>query len=264
MAPPSRLLILLLATQLGGCAMSLRDNWVPSPNFNERRPNYVIIHQTDSVSHERALKTLTDPLRQVSAHYLVAQDGRITQLVEEKDRAWHAGKSYWGGQTDMNSASIGIELDHFGDAPFEPAQIEALMTLLQGISERYRIPAANHLAHGDVAPGRKVDPNHLFPWKALAERGFGLWCTPEEALTAHPVDPLPGLQALGYDISRPETAMQAFRRHYRNVSGEAAGGSPFDEEDLRVLACLLKKKSPPTGDAAIPSNDMMNGPVNGQ
>ena len=256
MAQLPRLFLLILAALLSACTGLPRENWVPSPNFNERRPNYVIIHQTDSVSHARALDTLTNPIKQVSAHYLIAKDGRITQLVDENNRAWHAGKSYWGGQTDMNSASIGIELDHYGDAPFDSAQIEALMTLLQGISERHRIPAANYIAHGDVAPGRKVDPNHLFPWDILAAGGFGLWCSTEEA-TALPgtIDPLLGLQALGYDNSQPELATLAFRRHFRGTNT----GTQLDDQDLRMLACLLKKKSMLPGRTKLPANSSFNG-----
>ena len=234
-------LLLALAFLLSGCGTLTRENWVPSPNFNERKPNYVIIHQTDSISYERALNTLTNPDREVSAHYLIAKNGQITQLVEENNRAWHAGKSWWGGQTDMNSASIGIELDHKGDAPFEPAQIDALLRLLKGISERHKIPTANYLAHGDVAPGRKVDPNRHFPWKTLAEQRLGIWCSTEESATSsNALDPLLGLQALGYDISNPESATLAFRRHFRGDDSS----EQLADADLRVLSCLLKKKSP--------------------
>jgi len=241
-------LLLIFFALLCSCGTLNRENWVPSPNFNERKPNYVIIHQTDSVSHESALNTLTNPLKKVSAHYLIAKNGRITQLVEEKARAWHAGKSWWGGQIDMNSASIGIELDHSGDAPFEPAQIDALLTLLKGINERHKIPVANYLAHGDVAPGRKVDPNRHFPWQTLAERGFGIWCSTEESATSsNALDLLLGLQALGYDISNPDNAALAFRRHYRGDDTSAQ----LADEDLRALSCLLKKKSLPLAGNAV-------------
>ena len=249
MTSPLRLTALLLVALLGGCTTFQRENWVPSPNFNDRKPNSVIIHQTDSVSHARALDTLTNPLKQVSAHYLIAKNGKTTQLVDESKRAWHAGKSYWGGQTDMNSASIGIELDHKGDEVFEQEQIEALISLLRGIRERHGIPYANYLGHGDIAPGRKVDPNHLFPWKRLAENGFGLWCNDEEAIkSTGNVDPLLGLQALGYDISQPESAALAFRRHFRGKNDRVQ----LDASDLLVLSCLLKKKSTPP--AGLPIN----------
>ncbi len=241
------LAILLLPVLICSCSTVMRGNWIPSPNFNDRKPNFVIIHQTDSVSHARALDTLTSPIKQVSAHYLIAKDGKTTQLVEEKNRAWHAGKSFWGGQTDMNSASVGIELDHRGDEAFEHDQIEALIQLLKGISERHGIPYANYLGHGDIALGRKVDPNHRFPWKRLAENGFGLWCSDEEALmSANSTDPLLGLQALGYDISHPESAALAFRRHFRGKNNVAQ----LDADDLKMLACVVKKKSLPSANNA--------------
>lgn len=237
---PIRYALIFSAALLSGCGTPLRDSWVPSPNFNERRPNYVIIHQTDSVSHERALNTLTNPARSVSVHYLVAKDGHITQLVDEKDRAWHAGESFWGGTTDMNSASVGIELDHKGDLPFEEKQIEALLTLLGDIASRHRIPASNYLGHGDIAPRRKVDPNRHFPWKRLADQGFGIWCDTEESSSFVAVDSLLGLQALGYDIGDPDKAALAFKRHYRGMDDSAV----ITEDDRRLIACLLMKKTP--------------------
>lgn len=148
--------------------------WRPSPNHDLRRPNFVVLHQTSNNSVDRALATLTDPQREVSAHYLVGRDGTVIQLVDENRRAWHAGKSWWGGSTDLNSASIGIELDNTGEEIFAEAQIAALLTLLDELRIRYRIPWFNYLAHGDVAPARKVDPSRLFPWRRLAEHGFGL------------------------------------------------------------------------------------------
>ncbi len=148
----------------------------PSPNFDERRPNFVILHHTSNDDADQALSTLTDPAKKVSSHYLIGRHGTIYYLVDELARAWHAGESYWGGDTDLNSASIGIELDNNGEEPFAEAEIESLLALLADIKERYAIPAANFLGHGDVAPGRKVDPSRLFPWQRLAARGFGLWC----------------------------------------------------------------------------------------
>jgi len=147
-----------------------------------------------------------DPQREVSAHYLIARDGRIYYLVDELARAWHAGESAWGGNRDLNSASIGIELDNNGEEPYAEAQIAALLALLADLTARWSIPAANVLGHGDVAPGRKVDPGALFPWRRLAAAGFGLWCDP-------PYDPPPAglddaslLAALGYDVSVPWSA----------------------------------------------------------
>jgi len=210
----------------------------PSPNFDERRPNFVILHHTSGDSAERALRTLTDLLRKVSAHYLIARDGTIYYLVDELARAWHAGESYWGGNRDLNSASIGIELDNNGEEPYAEPQIAALLALLADLTARWSIPAANVLGHGDVAPGRKVDPGALFPWRRLAAAGFGLWCDP-------PYDPPPAglddaslLAALGYDVSVPWSAVAAFKRHW--AYGDAT--PELTEEQRGLVQCLLRKQ----------------------
>jgi N-acetylmuramoyl-L-alanine amidase len=234
-----------LLGMLAGCGgFPARDadpvQQVASPNHDERRPNFVIIHQTSNDTAERALKTLTDPLRRVSAHYLIGRDGSLYQLVSEDRRAWHAGASYWGGTTDLNSASIGIELDNNGDEPFAEAQIVRLLGLLTSLKDRYQIPPANFLGHGDVAPSRKVDPSRHFPWQRLAGAGFGLWCEQPESGT---FDALPeinlALQAFGYDLADPARALAAFRRHYRGVDSDAAAS----DEDRRLLLCLLNARA---------------------
>lgn len=212
--------------------------WQPSPNFDQRRPNFVILHQTTNDNAAKALATLTDPQRRVSAHYLIGRDGALLQLVDEAARAWHAGESWWGGSTDLNSTSIGIELDNTGEEPFAEAQIVALLALLDELRTRYSIPAANYLAHGDVAPARKVDPSRLFPWQRLAARGFGLWCeTPPPAAPAG-FDAMLGLQALGYDIAVPAAARAAFRRHFAASDGDAE----LALAEQALLFCLLQKK----------------------
>ncbi|MDP2783111.1 MAG: N-acetylmuramoyl-L-alanine amidase [Sulfurimicrobium sp.] len=160
-------LAVLLLAALAACAPLPSGQgrgalWQPSPNFDQRRPNFVILHQTTNDNAATALATLTDPQRQVGAHYLIGRDGAVMQLVDEAARAWHAGESWWGGNTDLNSASIGIELDNTGDEAFAEAQIVALLTLLDELRTRYRIPAPNFLAHGDIAPARKVDPSRHF------------------------------------------------------------------------------------------------------
>ena len=235
------LLALLLA--LAACApiperAGIPTQWQASPNFDERRPDFVIIHHTSDDTAEQALRTLTDPLRAVSAHYLVGRDGTITQLVDERKRAWHAGESRWGSDTDINSASIGIELDNDGDEPFPDAQISALLALLADIEQRYHIPAANFLGHADVAPRRKTDPSRYFPWKTLAEHGFGLWCEPPFPTSPMPVDASLELQALGYDVSDLDAAIRAFKLHF--VPDDA---SPLlTARDLDLLHCLLQEK----------------------
>jgi N-acetylmuramoyl-L-alanine amidase len=211
--------------------------WRPSPSFDERRPNFVVIHHTGDDSADDALRTLTDPLRAVSAHYLVARDGTIYQLLDERSRAWHAGKSRWGALTDLNSASLGVELDNNGDEPFPPDQIDALLRLLEDLSARYRIPRANFLGHADVSPGRKVDPSRSFPWRTLAERGFGLWCNAPLDRPATDFDWATGLRALGYDVANIEAATRAFKLHFGEDDGEP---SP-SERDQRVLWCLLRQ-----------------------
>lgn len=231
--------LLVLTALLSGCVAGpeIRQEgaaWVPSPNFDERRPNFVIIHGTTSDTAERALRTLTDPERKVSSHYLIGRDGRVIQLVDERLRAWHAGESRWGMLTDLNSASIGIELDNTGEEPFPEVQIDALIVLLRDLQERHRIPAANVIGHGDIAPRRKVDPSRFFPWKRLAEAGFGLWCDhPKAAPASFDLDL--GLRALGYDTSDQVAAVQAFRRHF---AGEE-GGNELTAADWAMLYCLL-------------------------
>lgn len=215
--------------------------FVSSPNHNERRANYVVLHDTSNDNIERPLKTLTDPAREVSAHYLIGRDGTLYQLVEENRRAWHAGQSYWGGLTDLNSASIGIELDNTGDEPYDEAQIRRLLVLLRELQARYRIPAMNILGHGDIALRRKVDPGWQFPWARLAEEGFGLWCKrPLAGFTPAP-DPMLALQAIGYDVADPAAALMAFRRHFL---GSTAEGEASDAE-RRLMNCLVIEKRRP-------------------
>lgn len=214
--------------------------WVPSPNFDQRRPNIIILHHTTNATAERALQTLTDAARQVSAHYLIGRDGQNYALVDEANRAWHAGDSWWGGSSDLNSASIGIELDNAGDEPFAEAQINSLLVLLEELLTRYRIPAENILGHGDVAPTRKVDPSKFFPWERLAANGFGLWCGHEAVVPASiGFDEQLALQALGYDVSSPESARQAFRRHF--TASDAPG--ELNQDELARLQCLVRKKA---------------------
>jgi N-acetylmuramoyl-L-alanine amidase len=211
----------------------------PSPNFDGRRPSYVIIHHTGDNTADDALRTLTDPARHVSSHYLIARDGRILQLVDDLSRAWHAGDAYWGGLEDLNSASIGIELDNNGREPFPEALIASLLMLLRDLKERFDIPAANFIGHGDIAPGRKVDPGVLFPWRRLSLEGYGLWCDPPYPAAAAAIDTPLLLQAFGYNVMRPETASAAFKRHF--VPDDPT--TQMSEKDRSILYCLVIKKS---------------------
>jgi len=210
----------------------------PSPNFDERRPNFVILHHTSDDNAEQALTTLTDPVRKVSSHYLIARDGRIYYLVDELARAWHAGESYWGGNRDLNSASIGVELDNNGEEPFAEAQIEALIALLADLKARYGIPTANFIGHGDVAPGRKVDPSRWFPWQRLAGLGFGLWCEPPYPPAPPDLDSATLLAAFGYDVSDFHAAAAAFKRHF--VPHDAL--QEMTEQDRASLQCLVSRR----------------------
>lgn len=209
-----------------------------SPNFDARRPHLVIIHHTTNDNPEDALKTLTDPARKVSSHYLIARDGRIMQLVDERERAWHAGESYWAGIEDINSASIGIELDNNGREPFAEPLIESLLRLLGDLRQRFSIPIENVIGHGDVAPGRKVDPSALFPWQRLASQGYGLWCDPPYPAVPAGVETALLLQAFGYNVWSLDAAVAAFKRHF--VPGDP---SPLmSEQDRSVLYCLVMQK----------------------
>lgn len=215
-----------------------------SPNFGARRPNFVILHHTADNTAEDSLRTLTTKRFEVSSHYLIARDGTLYYLVDELARAWHAGEGYWGGTTDLNSASIGIELDNNGNEPFAEPMIEALLRLLADLKTRYKIPAANFIAHGDIIPGRKVDPSRFFPWRRLAEQGFGIWCDPPD------VKPTPApngasdallLAALGYDVSNVNATTAAFKRRFRGIDDE----TPLSAEDRALLQCLIERKRTP-------------------
>ena len=220
----------------------------PSPNLGPRRdgkaPTFLILHYTGLATAEEAVQVLKSPDMEVSAHYLVHEDGRIVQMVSEKARAWHAGKSFWKGETDINSASIGIEIVNPGNLedypPFEDAQIEAVIRLGRDICERHSIKPENVLAHSDIAPARKTDPGHNFPWKRLHEAGIGHYIEPTpirggrflaRGENGQPVEALQSMLALyGYGIAitgvfdeDTETVIKAFQRHFRpqNVDGVA-------------------------------------------
>ena len=159
-----------------------------SPNFNDRigydAPSMLILHYTGMQSAKGALEHLCKSESQVSAHYLIEEKGKTHNLVPEEKRAWHAGVSYWKGETDINSAAIGIEITNpgheFGYVEFSDKQMMAVQNLCEKLIKMYKIPLSRVLGHSDVAPGRKIDPGHLFPWERLAESGIGLWPKPQE------------------------------------------------------------------------------------
>jgi N-acetylmuramoyl-L-alanine amidase len=238
------LLLLLTACAPLRQGSELAGRWEPSPNHGPRQASLVVLHYTSNDDTDTALRTLTDPLREVSAHYLVGRDGDIVQLVDETRRAWHAGASRWGGIDDVNSVSIGIELDNNGFEPYPPAQIDALLLLLADLKLRLSIPTANFVGHADVAPRRKLDPGPLFPWRILAEYGFGLWCdTPDPALIADPllVDVAAALRGLGYDTSDLEAARAAFRLHHLPDADEPTAALL----EAATMDCLLRQRDAP-------------------
>ncbi len=217
-----------------------RPDHRPSPNHEPRaagKPvDILILHYTGMRSPEAAVKWLTDPASKVSCHYLVREDGRIVALVEEDRRAWHAGKSFWAGETDINSRSIGIEIANpgheFGYRPFPDQQIDAVIALCRDILSRHAIPPERVLAHSDVAPLRKQDPGELFPWRRLAAAGVGRWVAPAP-ITDGPVlrlgdsggavaDLKSRFRKYGYAIgetpefdAETEAVVTAFQRHFR-------------------------------------------------
>jgi len=239
---------------------SLAARFVPSPNFGERRgggrPNCLILHYTGMPTPEAALGWLTNPASEVSSHYFVWEDGRIDQLVAETARAWHAGNAFWKGESDLNSASIGVEIvnpGHDGGSPsFPDRQIAATIALARDVLSRWRIPPERVLAHSDVAPGRKRDPGEAFPWRRLKEGGVGHWVEPApiggEALFRHDEEgpPVRALQAMlalyGYGLEltgvydrRTRAVVEAFQRHFRpeRVDGEA------DPSTVATLKALI-------------------------
>lgn len=259
--PRHRLPVRACALALGfllaaGCATRWQSSPLatlraPSPNWGERRFELVVLHHTGETSFARALASLTDPKSGVSAHYLISRTGEIAQLVDERDRAWHAGASRWGPIDDINSASLGIELDNDGDEPFPEAQISALISLLGDVTARYAIDRRNIIGHADIAPTRKADPSRRFPWAVLAAHGFGLWCTPEarEAATDEALPEPDLLRLIGYQVTDERdlvAARHAFRLHFAALDDSG----PLDAKERTLLACIasdsqMKRERPP-------------------
>ena len=222
----------------------------PSPNFDARTLpiNMIVLHYTGMQDAASAIARLTDPEAKVSAHYLIAEDGQIVRMVADDKRAWHAGKSYWRGVTDINSASIGIELvnpgHEFGYRPFLDAQIDALLPLLRTLTARYRITRGNVVGHSDIAPARKDDPGELFPWGRLAKLRLALPSPTKNLLDPNWSDGgfLLALERFGYDVTDPQAAVVAFQRRFRpeNIDGVIDG-----ECRAKLLALLLPR---PLGD----------------
>ncbi|MBO6902439.1 MAG: N-acetylmuramoyl-L-alanine amidase [Rhizobiaceae bacterium] len=234
-----------------------------SPNFGERRGNAridtVVLHYTGMASGAAAQAWLCNPESQVSSHYIVHEDGRVVQMVREADRAWHAGKSFWAGVTDINSCSVGIEIVNrghdFGYEDFPDVQVESVISLCRDIVTRHNIPAPRVLAHSDVAPGRKIDPGERFPWGRLADADVGHWVRPV------PADEAPGfcegdsgeavkslqtqLFRYGYGVEtdgtfgeRTRIVVEAFQRHFRPERVDGVADRSTVETLSRLLAAL--------------------------
>jgi N-acetylmuramoyl-L-alanine amidase len=212
--------------------------WVGTTNFDLRKPNFVIIHHTAQNSCEQTLKTFTLERTKVSAHYVICKDGTVHHMLNDYFRAWHGGIAKWGNNTDINSSSIGIEIDNNGFEPFEPQQINSLLNLLAILKNKYKIPASNFIGHGDIAPTRKNDPNINFPWSLLAQKGYGIWYNPNLNYSLQNNMSVPyALALIGYDVKDTTAAMLAFKRHFRQDST-----SIINEEDKSVIAQILQNK----------------------
>jgi N-acetylmuramoyl-L-alanine amidase len=211
---------------------------VGTVNFDLRKPNFVIIHHTAQNSCEQTLRTFTLQRTKVSAHYVICEDGTVHHMLNDYLRAWQAGLSRWGNNTDINSSSIGIELDNNGHEYFSEPQIVSLLKLLDTLKKKYAIPGANFIGHSDIAPKRKVDPNVFFPWQRLAQRGFGQWYDDTTNVIIPPsFDHLLALRVVGYDLADTTAAIRAFKRHFlQDTLGRVLTGS-----DDKILYQLTKK-----------------------
>lgn len=217
-------------------SMGLPNYWVGTTNFNMRKPNFVIIHHTAQNSCEQTLKTFTLARTAVSAHYVICKSGVLHHMLNDYLRAWHGGIGKWGNMTDINSSSIGIELDNNGFEPFDSLQINSLISLLTRLKKEHNIPAANFIGHGDIAPTRKNDPNYRFPWKKLAEKGFGLWYDEVREEVPANFNHIQALRIIGYDVKDTSAAIQAFKRHFLQDTTKR-----INDLDKSVLYNLQKK-----------------------
>jgi N-acetylmuramoyl-L-alanine amidase len=212
-------------------------SWVGTTNFNLRKPNFVIIHHTAQNSCDQTLKTFTTTRTEVSAHYVICRDGTITHMLNDYLRAWHAGAGKWGNLSDINSSSIGIELDNNGSEPFSEIQINNLLLLLENLKRAYNIPAANFIGHADIAPTRKVDPSRFFPWKQLADKGFGTWYGDTTAVKPNPgFNNFDALRIIGYDVKDTTAAIRSFRLHFLQDTIAV-----IDEPAQKILFSLYSK-----------------------
>lgn len=217
--------------------LSFAPGWVGTTNFSMRRPNFVVIHHTAQNSCEQTLQTFTLARTQVSAHYVICKDGTVHHMLNDLLRAHHAGVSRWGNNSDLNSSSIGIEIDNNGTDSFSVQQISSLLVLLGRLKKAYNIPAANFIGHADVAPGRKVDPNRTFPWQRLADQGYGYWYDTAGVQIPPDFNPMQALRIIGYAVQKPESAIASFKLHF--VPSDSS--TTITEDDRKILFSLQKK-----------------------
>jgi N-acetylmuramoyl-L-alanine amidase len=212
-------------------------SFVGTTNFNMRKPNFVIIHHTAQNSCEQTLKTFTLKRTEVSAHYVVCKDGTVHHMLNDYLRAWHGGSAKWGNVTDINSCSIGIELDNNGVEPFDERQLKSLENLLQQLKKAYGIPTANFIGHADIAPTRKNDPSKYFPWQDFAKKGFGNWYDIANITVPADFNYTSGLRIIGYDIKNEKAAIKAFKLHFNNSDTMAV----LNDIDKKIIYDLQKK-----------------------
>lgn len=222
----------------------------PSPNFDERAApvSILVLHYTGMPDAASAISWLANPQSKVSAHYVVTEDGQIVRMVDESKRAWHAGRSWWRGIRDINSASVGIEIvnpgHEWGYRPFPDTQMEVLIPLVHDIMQRHQITRGNVVGHSDIAPARKQDPGELFPWSRLARLRLALPRPTKNLMDPHWTDAgfMLALERFGYDIAEPEAAVIAFQRRFRPERIDGV----IDGECRAILLALLLPR--PQGD----------------
>lgn len=233
----------------------------PAPNFEPRRgvgkPSILLLHYTGVATAAKAIDWLTCVESRVSCHYAIDEDGRITQMVAEDMRAWHAGEAVWQGESDINSASIGVEIHNpgheVGYPDFPEVQLKAVEALCQDIIARHSIRPERVLAHSDVAPTRKKDPGEKFPWARLARAGIGHWVEPQTVIAAEPgmgigvAGPLVadiqqlfrkygyGIEATGLIDGQTEFVVAAFQRHFRPARVDGR----IDQSTITTLERLI-------------------------
>lgn len=221
----------------------MRDR--PSPNHGPRRDGagveLIVLHYTAMSDADGAIRWLCDPAREVSAHYVLAEDGTATRLVPEDRRAWHAGAGEWGGRGDVNSRSIGIEIANDGASPFPEAQMTALETLVGGLIAQHDLPPAAVIGHSDLAPGRKIDPGARFDWRRMARCGLAVWPETSAGLDAAPAPDADAFdrdaRAFGYTapVDHP-TRLSAFRLRFRPWAR-----GPVQAGDMAAIADLVSR-----------------------